>query len=236
MQDTSRKQRKQAETINKNCQKQGRLNLGGQWERCECFHPIGGLTSRCSRTEESKPATCFSHFHQYKHASLVSLHGEYCFSELSFSLWKKSTPEVLLKVWRQGKYSINQNQESSWYFTHLTRRERKHTAGPACTVPSAIRTQKLSGWAGQMAVSILVSFLLLIKQNTDRKQLMGGKEGLSSDNSRSQSTVAQKLKGQELKVASHILQSRAKNNASRHDCLDLLSTVQDSLCKDGCRH
>lgn len=126
VQDTSWKQRKKAETVNKNCQGQGRLHLGGQWERCECFHPIGGLTSRCSRTEEPKPATCFSHFHQYKHSSLVSLHGDYCFSELSFSLWKKkSTPEVLLKVWRQGKYSINQNQESSWYFTHLTHRERK---------------------------------------------------------------------------------------------------------------
>lgn len=109
---------------------------------------------------------------------------------------KKSTPEVLLKVWRQGKCSINQNQESNWHFAHLAHTERKHTAGPACTVPSA--PQKLSGWAGQMAVSILVSFPLLIKQNTDRKQLMGGKEGLSSDNSRSQSTVAQKLQGQEL--------------------------------------
>lgn len=189
MQDTSRKQRKQTETVNKNCprQGQGRLNLGGQWERRECFHPLGGLTSRCSCTEEPKPATCFAYFHQCKHSSLVSLTQDYCFSELSFTLWeKKSTPEVLLKVWRQGKCSINQNQESSWHFTHLTHTQRKHTAGPACTVPSA--PQKQLGWAGQMAVSILVSFLLLIRQNTDRKQLMGGKKGLSSGNSRSQST------------------------------------------------
>lgn len=91
MQNTSREQRKQAETVNKICprQGQGRLNLGGQWERCECFHPIGGLTSRCHRTEEPKPATCFSHFHQCQHSSLVSLDRDYCFSGQSFSLWKK---------------------------------------------------------------------------------------------------------------------------------------------------
>lgn len=39
---------------------------------------------------------------------------------------KKSTPEVLLKVWRQGKCSINQNQESNWHFAHLAHTEKAH--------------------------------------------------------------------------------------------------------------